>query len=164
MRAHEEDSWTAREYVEARNELDLTQEQLAYVVGVTVSTIKKREGGATPITREAQLSMEWLLENPPLRPPDRVVRMQRRPKVEDFRVGDRFGLFTFTAVNVDARGRLASFGVKCQCGREKLVMPTKFHFRYKCHPSCPAFATMVARGARVDAHGYLVDKDGFPEF
>ena len=51
---------TAAQYKAHREQLGLTQVELASRLGVSVRTIKHREGGRL-ITREAALAMRWLL-------------------------------------------------------------------------------------------------------
>lgn len=51
---------SAEEYKEKRKQLGLTQAELAARLGVSVITIKRREGGQTPINHEAELAIKAL--------------------------------------------------------------------------------------------------------
>jgi len=53
---------TAAEYKALRDELGMTQEQLARALMVSVSTVSKREQGITPIDNEAALAIRALVE------------------------------------------------------------------------------------------------------
>lgn len=53
---------TAAEYRALRDALGMTQEQLARALNVSVSTVSKREQGATPIDSEAALALRALVE------------------------------------------------------------------------------------------------------
>lgn len=46
------------QYRAIRKELQLTQPQLAELLGVAVSTISRRENGKDPITRETSMALE----------------------------------------------------------------------------------------------------------
>ena len=166
MRIHEEAALTASEYRDARTHLGLSREQLAYEVGASVSTIKKRELGENPIHREAQLAMRWLQTNPPTTPAAHIIKTLT-PCNESHGEGDRFGLFTVLDVRKSHGPGFTrcptSFVVKCNCGTVKTVMAASFHHRYICEPKCPAYAAMRARGSYVDAHGDILDQDGLPE-
>lgn len=152
------------EHVKARKALGLTVEQLAYELGVNALTIRRRECGVSMIKREAKLALERLLDNPPTPvhiPAPRV----RAAGGCAFRVGDKFGLFTITEVHRGRgeRWRPVMLGVRCDCGRERLLQAVNFHPGFTCGPACPAHAAMVERGSHVDANGDILDIDGFPE-
>lgn len=160
MRAHSEDPLTAKEYRDARVHLGLTQEQLAYETGATLSTIQKRESGETPVRREAQLAMRWLLANPPSLPPRHVILT--RPAA--YAPGDQFGLFTVVQVRSRGAARQPNIlEIKCQCGVQRTVTAAKLSPRTTCRTLCPARTAMVARGSHVDDRGDIIDKDGYPE-
>lgn len=166
MRIHKEATLTGEEYRKARRKLGLTQEQLAYEVGTSVSTIKKRENGEHPVHREAQMAIRLLLIEPPSTPSLQSIKALT-PKSEGHTVGGIFGLFTILDVRKSyGPGFLpcpTSFTVRCSCGRVKKVMAASFHHRYTCSPKCPAHAALLARGSHVDTHGDILDKDGFLE-
>lgn len=51
---------TADEYTILRQQLDLTQGQLASRLGVSIRTINGRESGAYPIDKEAEIAIRHL--------------------------------------------------------------------------------------------------------
>jgi hypothetical protein len=54
----------AQDLADWRRRLGLTQKQAAEVLGITLRGYQKREAGATPIDREAELACRDLAENP----------------------------------------------------------------------------------------------------
>lgn len=54
---------TGEEYAALRRELGMTQQDLAVVLGLAVSTIGKRESGASPIDSEAEHAIRRLAES-----------------------------------------------------------------------------------------------------
>lgn len=164
MKRHLESPLTSGEYRGTRVQLGLTQEQLAYETGTTLSTIKHREAGEVPVRREAQLAMRWLLANPPQPPPRHVIL----PKAVRYTPGDQFGLFTVTRV-IARKGMKQTriLEIRCRCGKERAVTAASLSHHTTCGTTCgttcPAHAAMAVRGSHVNPHGDIIDKDGFPE-
>ena len=55
-------NWLAAKYEKIRMDLGQSRVELAKKLGVTRQTIHRRESGQTPITREAQLALEGVVE------------------------------------------------------------------------------------------------------
>jgi transcriptional regulator with XRE-family HTH domain len=53
---------TPKEYRSLRESLNLTQGELAELVGVALNTISRRELGQIAIDREAELALGWIAE------------------------------------------------------------------------------------------------------
>ncbi len=161
MRLHAEACIAAQDYKTVRHQLGLSQEQMAYETGVTLSTIRKREAGETPIKREAALALRHLLANPPrILSPKMLEKYLVVPRRKE---GDRFGLFTILRVNRVNKTPIL-FEVRCECGKVKLTSAASFHHQFSCGLVCPAYEAMTRRGSHVTASGDLIDKDGFPEY